>query len=201
MNTAATNNDWSDEDCLLPEWAVRRSGGNYMEPGAQLATRDGRRCGNAYVDRTEPHDSLGLVAVVVTDMGNSMRMTLRELEELFHSPAYVMRLDEARARRVLTPNLADERDAGTGGEASDAALLAAWQNMRHRQGMRHWPADFDQVIADPVRKKLITLEAQHVRAAPAVALPPGRPATAPLRPALSPRFDHKRAAAGERDDD
>lgn len=83
---------------------------------------------------------------------------------------------------------------------TDAALLATWQNMRQRHGLRHWPADFDQVITDPVRKKLITLEAQHVCAAPAHQ-PPGRPAQAPLRPSLPPRFDHKRAAAGERDDD
>lgn len=91
-------------DFPLPEWAVRSSDGNYMEPGAQLATRDGRRLGNAYVDDIQQHDSLGQLAVVVTDMGNTFRMTIREIEEAFYQPAYVMCLDEARARRGVTPN-------------------------------------------------------------------------------------------------
>lgn len=99
--------DWNAEDFMFPEWVERRSDGNYMEPGAQLATRDGRMCGNAYVDGIEPHDSFGQVAVVVTDMGNSSRMTIQELEEAFYPPAYVMRLDEARARRGVTSNAAD----------------------------------------------------------------------------------------------
>jgi hypothetical protein len=92
--------DWNPDDFPLPEWAARRSGGNHMEIGAQLATRDGRRCGNAYVDRLEKHRRLGQVAVVITDMGTTMRLTQRELEELFHPPAYVMRIDEARASRL-----------------------------------------------------------------------------------------------------
>lgn len=96
--------DWNTEDYPLPEWAEKRSDGNYMEPGAQLATRDGRRLGNAYVDNLQQHDRLGQLAVVVTDMGNTFRMTIRELEEAFYPPAYVMRIDEARARRGVTPN-------------------------------------------------------------------------------------------------
>lgn len=100
----ATMEEWNAEDYPLPEWAGKRSDGNYMEPGAQLATRDGRRTGNAYVDRIDNHDSLGPLAVVVTDMGNTFRMTPMELNEAFYPPAYVMRLDEARARRGVTPN-------------------------------------------------------------------------------------------------
>ena len=83
----------------LPEWAEKRSEGNYMEPGAQLATRDGRRTGNAYVDRLESHKELGMLAVVVTDMGNSFRMTQRELVYQYYPPEYVMIIDEARRRR------------------------------------------------------------------------------------------------------
>ena len=94
--------EWNAEDYPLPEWAEARSDGNYMELGAQLATRDGRKTGNAYVDRVEHHDSLGQLAVVVTDMGNTFRMTIRELEEAFYPPSYVMRLDEARTRRGVT---------------------------------------------------------------------------------------------------
>jgi hypothetical protein len=92
--------DWDPGEYPLPHWAERKSDGGYMEAGAQLATRDGRRCGNAYVDRLEKHRRLGQIAVVVTDMGTVMRMTQRELEESFYPPAYVMRLDEARASRL-----------------------------------------------------------------------------------------------------
>lgn len=92
----------SHADLLLPEWATRHSNGAYMEAGAQLRTRDGRRMGNAYVDRIEGHASTGELAVVITDMGSRSRMTAAELEELFYPPSYVMRVDEARQRRVRT---------------------------------------------------------------------------------------------------
>lgn len=91
---------WNADDFPLPHWAVCRSHGKYMEEGAQLATRDGRRFGNAYVDRIEPHDKLGQVAVVITDMGSVMRMTVSELEEGFYPPVYIMRIEEARSARL-----------------------------------------------------------------------------------------------------
>lgn len=83
----------------LPNWAVKESDGNYMEVGAQLATRDGRKIGNAYVDCIGPHVPLGQVAVVITDIGNKVVMTAAELEELFYPPAYIMDVGEARAKR------------------------------------------------------------------------------------------------------
>lgn len=89
--------EWNADDFPLPEWAVGRSGGNYLEVGAQLATRDGRRCGNAYVDAVH-----GSEASVVTDMGTALRVNLSELEELFHPPSYIMDLNEARARRGVS---------------------------------------------------------------------------------------------------
>lgn len=94
--------DWDPNDFPLPEWAVRRSDGNFMEVGAQLATRDGRRLGNAYVDEIRGPQ----LATVVTDMGSRLTLTLRELEELFHPPSYVMHLDEARASRWRDGKLA-----------------------------------------------------------------------------------------------
>ena len=98
--------NWNAEDYPIPEWAEKRSNGEYMEIGAQLATRDGRRTGNAYVDDIEQHDALGQLAIVVTDMGNSFRMTIEELAEAFYPPAYVMRLVEVRERRRVTPSSA-----------------------------------------------------------------------------------------------
>lgn len=95
--------EWGADDFPLPDWASSRSTGEYMEVGAQLATRDGRRCGNAYVDAIAPHPSLGTLAVVVTDVGSSFRMTWGELKEAFFPPAYIMRVAEARAKRGFTP--------------------------------------------------------------------------------------------------
>lgn len=93
--------DWDAEDYPLPKWAAKRSDGDYMEPGAQLATRDGRRCGNAYVDAV--CNRFGPLATVVTDMGNVFHMSLSELEAAFYPPpVYVMRLDEVRARHGVS---------------------------------------------------------------------------------------------------
>ena len=81
---------------------------------------------------------------------------------------------------------------------SPDALQAAWEAMRHRAACLPWPADFDQVMADPVRQRLVRLEATHRARAPqrpAVHRMASRPV--PLTP---PIFDHKRAAAGDRDD-
>ncbi|WP_040579609.1 hypothetical protein [Methylobacter tundripaludum] len=86
-------------DYPLPEWAEKLSDGAYMEIGAQLATRDGRRCGNAYVDEIASHKTLGEVATVITDMGNRITMTESEMESAFYPPTYVMKIIEARRWR------------------------------------------------------------------------------------------------------
>lgn len=85
----------------LPEWAIRKSLGDYMEEGAQLRTRDGRRCGNAYIDSIEQHASLGQIAIVVTDMGSVMRMTFNEVADYFYRPEYIMDVVEARKHRLM----------------------------------------------------------------------------------------------------
>lgn len=76
-------------DDLLPDWAIGKTS-DYMAVGAQLATRDGRRTGNAVVTATEKHPLLGQLAVVVTDVGNTIRMTPRELVDAFHEPKWLM---------------------------------------------------------------------------------------------------------------
>lgn len=86
----------NENDFTLPYWAVCHSDGDYMVIGTQLMTKDGRRCGNAYVDDIE---ELGKLAVVITDMRNVIRMTLNELKETFYPPLYVMDVIEARKAR------------------------------------------------------------------------------------------------------
>lgn len=86
-----------DEDNIewpLPEWATGRTT-DYMTVGAQLLTRDGRRSGNACVIAVGvvEYHNLGVTyeaARVLTDAGNSMTLTRRELEELYYEPNYTM---------------------------------------------------------------------------------------------------------------
>lgn len=76
----------------LPPWALRRATGDYLELGAVLPTRDGRQHGNATVLRVDARDGApGVVAIVVTDAGNEMRMTVPEVEEAFWPPTLVRR--------------------------------------------------------------------------------------------------------------
>ncbi|SOD27638.1 hypothetical protein SAMN05518800_3202 [Variovorax sp. YR752] len=67
-----------------------------------------------------------------------------------------------------------------------------------------WADDFDAVMKDRVRSRMVRLAARHPSAAGVM------PARAPRAPACRPTqqpstglppFDHKRAASGERDDD
>lgn len=92
------NKPWDPEDYPLPEWADRKGNGSYMITGAQLATRDGRRCGNGFVNHISwhSHPSLSSLAHVVTDAGSMMRLTLREMWEHFYPPIYIMDLTKAR---------------------------------------------------------------------------------------------------------
>lgn len=95
----------------------------------------------------------------------------------------------------------------------DAALRAAWEAMRHRHALRQWPQDFDQVMADPTRSRLVHLEAtarqRRSHAEPAALAAQATPQPLPVwhrtagrQQAIQPApFDRKRAAAGERDDD
>ncbi|MEA3212451.1 MAG: hypothetical protein QOE70_5508 [Chthoniobacter sp.] len=55
-----------------------------MKKGTQLHTRDGRKVGNAIVTRRKRHPVLGRLYAIETDFGNTAKLTLRELHELFH---------------------------------------------------------------------------------------------------------------------
>lgn len=75
----------------LPEWASRVIINGTVEIGAQLCTRDGRRCGNGAVLSKAPASWNHNVPLytVVTDMGSVLRLTLSELSELFYPPKFV----------------------------------------------------------------------------------------------------------------
>lgn len=79
------------------------------------------------------------------------------------------------------------------------AMRAALRSLVHLPACREWPADFDAVMADPVRMRLVRLQATFLtrvaaKKTAARSLPPPPMA---MRP---PCFDRKRAAAGDLDD-
>ena len=84
---------------LLPCWAERLSDGKYMEEGAQLCTKDGRKIGNATVIHvSESENSLlndpsypTLWARILTDRGSQTWMCVEEMERLFHPPSYIVK--------------------------------------------------------------------------------------------------------------
>lgn len=99
-----------DLDEPQPEWAVGRLNGEYMTKGASLATRDGRRIGNAFVCELTKHPTLGMIATVITDMGNKVSLTESELKELFFPPVWIMNCEEAlRARSSHRQHMAHSR--------------------------------------------------------------------------------------------
>jgi hypothetical protein len=90
-------------------------------------------------------------------------------------------------------------------------LRSAWEAMRQRHSLRHWPAEFDQVMADPLRAACVSLEAKAARRRPCKQQPvwigidrASRPdQTTYWRPSPNHTpdlFDRKRAAAGDTDD-
>lgn len=89
-------------------------------------------------------------------------------------------------------------------------LRSAWRAMSQRRSLRHWPATFEEVMADHVRARLVSIEATAARRITPVwiGIDPARgpDKTAHWRPSCRPtpgQIDRKCAAAGDtdRDDD
>lgn len=84
----------------IPPWASHASNGRFDEIGAQLATRDGRRHGNAVVVEITFSIERGLLVFAVTDAGNNIGgRTLEEMEASFYPPRWVM--DKRELKRFL----------------------------------------------------------------------------------------------------
>lgn len=88
----------------LPEWAIATTSGDLV-PGAQLPTRDGRRCGNAHIIEvtTSKFVDNEPLYIVMTDAGSIMRLNSVEVAELFYPPKWVSDVDEVK-RRFSSPN-------------------------------------------------------------------------------------------------
>lgn len=72
----------------LPAWATGIAAG--YDVGAQLATRDGRRAGNAVISAGPTTEG---TFEVVTDVGTHLRLSAAEIEELFHPPRWTMAVE------------------------------------------------------------------------------------------------------------
>ena len=78
-------------DDQLPEWAVALSNGE-LQVGVQLCTKDGRIVGNGFVIDVWDSELFDLW-IVMTDAGNTMRLTTEELTGYFHIGKYVCSVD------------------------------------------------------------------------------------------------------------
>jgi hypothetical protein len=74
-----------------PKWALESSFG-FMDVGSALATKDGRKIGNACVMQVREADqAISLSTVqVLTDAGNFQTFVIEELDQLFHKPEWTM---------------------------------------------------------------------------------------------------------------
>lgn len=81
----------------LPEWAVGLNSDLQLVAGAQLLTKNGRRCGNAAISCVHEEEH-GNVYCVVTDAGNHMRLNKDEVNELFEIGDYLMDPQEVANR-------------------------------------------------------------------------------------------------------
>lgn len=81
------------EKGMKPDWAICAADPKApYRVGSQLLNRDGRRCGNACIIKFEQRFGV-IVAMVLTDAGTTMRCTKKELQELFYTPKWIMKVD------------------------------------------------------------------------------------------------------------
>lgn len=71
----------------LPKWAIGLSNGE-LQLGVQLCTKDGRRVGNGFVVDIWDIERFQLY-IVMTDAGNTMLLTVEEINEYYHIGLYI----------------------------------------------------------------------------------------------------------------
>ena len=89
---------------FLPRWCTGLALGDYMQAGAQLSTRDGRKMGNATVMDTDLKtfsNGTAEYATVVTDAGNILTLNENELKRYFYPPVYLMSVATCPGVRVI----------------------------------------------------------------------------------------------------
>lgn len=82
----------AEYEAQLPPWAIGKAKG-FDDIGAQLCTKDGRKMGNAIVVGTKTAINMDAL-VIITDAGNMLTLTERELRESFHEPVWLLDVDK-----------------------------------------------------------------------------------------------------------
>lgn len=82
----------AEYEAQLPPWAIGKANG-FGDIGAQLCTKDGRRMGNAVVVGTKTAINMEAM-VIITDAGNMLTLTERELQESFYEPTWLLDVDK-----------------------------------------------------------------------------------------------------------
>jgi hypothetical protein len=101
-----TKSDFDDIlNSYLPPWAIGLADPEKLQAGTQLCTRDGRRFGNAHIlDSRESRYQVGeTVYSVLTDAGNLMVMSAKEIAQGFYPPRYIANLDEVKQKFMRLP--------------------------------------------------------------------------------------------------
>jgi len=94
----------------IPYWATAKATGELVV-GLQLFTKDGRRTGNAFIlnvfnyTNRKQHPTRDIVVdtvlyVVVTDMGNVVRLAESEIDDCYYLGDYIMDIEEAMCSRI-----------------------------------------------------------------------------------------------------
>lgn len=95
--------DWLLQELMklpIPYWASARLNGEWVQY-AQLQTRDGRRMGNAVILAVETltYDGEPIdLHLIITDFGNTLSLTERELEHQFFPPKWQMKANRVSHR-------------------------------------------------------------------------------------------------------
>jgi hypothetical protein len=78
---------------FMPRWAVDVNRSYEVVVGAQLCTKDGRRMGNAHVI-SKAHKFEDDYFMVLTDAGNKVNMTEKEIRSTFHISPWISDVEE-----------------------------------------------------------------------------------------------------------
>lgn len=71
------------QDMPLPDWALGLNQAKDLDVGTQLLTKDGRRVGNARIEKVTRSEE-PMAFLVRTERGNEMVCSINEIHELWH---------------------------------------------------------------------------------------------------------------------
>lgn len=154
----------------LPDWAIATGDGS-LQLGLHLATKDGRRCGNAHIVGMENSPG-GVIYTALTDAGNRLRLLESEIDEMFYRGGYLSALDDILAKfdrdQPATPTVL-ARPSGHGPLAwflasVDHAREQGHENMMLERGLGNLIAEHIRQLESQVEKyqRIASTTAVHI---------------------------------------